>query len=122
MTNRWTTSTRASRLPGNWKSLRLKALERDGYRCTWVIISREGRFRCERKATEVDHIQRGDDHSLENLRGLCSEHHAAKTRREGTEQRMKNLAEVRKRFRREPEQVPQTGSGKYVPLHERWAA
>ena len=122
MTNRWDRSTRASRLPGNWGTLRRKVLERDNYRCTWVVVTREGRYRCERKATEVDHIQRGDDHSLENLRGLCHEHHDIKTRREGIEQRMKNKAEVRKRFRREPETVPQTGTGEYKPLHQKWTA
>jgi hypothetical protein len=68
-------SERRTQLPGNWRQLRVQALERDGYRCTWT---RGGR-RCEERATDVDHIKPGNDHRLSNLQSLCHPHHQRKT-------------------------------------------
>lgn len=74
----WAGSDRKSRLPLDWGRLRRVVLERCGYRCEW----REGRRRCRNGATDVDHIVPGDDHSLDNLQGLCHQHHLTKTGRE----------------------------------------
>lgn len=38
---------------------------------------------CLGKATDVDHIIAGDNHSLNNLQSLCGFHHAKKSGREG---------------------------------------
>ena len=53
-------------------------LERCGHRCQWV----EEGYRCPFPATDVDHIVAGDLNVLENLQGLCRDHHLTKTGRE----------------------------------------
>ena len=72
----WEGSTRKQRLPANWQQLRAVVLTRCGGRCE--AIMRSGK-RCHDKATDVDHIIHGDDHSLSNLQGLCTWHHKRKT-------------------------------------------
>lgn len=66
MQHNWQNSTRAQRLPGNWRTLRLEILKRDGYRCQ---IALDG---CTGAANEVDHIQPGDNHDPSNLRAACT--------------------------------------------------
>jgi 5-methylcytosine-specific restriction endonuclease McrA len=61
----WQGSTRAYRLPGNWKRLRASILDRDGGVCQIRLPG------CTGLATEVDHIRPGDDHSESNLRAAC---------------------------------------------------
>lgn len=65
--------------------------------------------RCPELATEVDHVQRGDDHSEANLRSICEYHHRKKSSIEGGQARMeqwkKQRAEIDRRFRRD-EQHP----------------
>lgn len=78
----WATSDRKSRLPSNWAYLRKLVLERCGGRCE--VLKKDG-SRCRDKATDVDHVKPGDDHSLANLRGICSWHHARKSALEGVE-------------------------------------
>lgn len=75
----WEGSTRKSRLPKDWPQIRKRILHRDGYRCTWIVDG----ARCAEKATDVDHIKRGDDHGDHNLRSLCGPHHRSKSSREG---------------------------------------
>ena len=53
-------------------------LERCGFRCQW----KDGLNRCWAAATDVDHIEAGDNHSLDNLQGLCGPHHLTKTGRD----------------------------------------
>ena len=84
----WGSSTRRLRLPSNWKSIRLTVLRRDSYRCK---IQGTG---CRVIATEVDHIARGDNHSLGNLQAVCPSCHRQKTLSEAQE------ASARKRSRR----------------------
>lgn len=69
----WESSDRAARLPPDWPRIRARILARDPV----CRICRR------RPATEVDHIQRGDDHRPHNLRGVCSPCHASKSGREG---------------------------------------
>jgi hypothetical protein len=80
MAGQWEGSTRASRLPHNWPQLRQLVKERDGNRCTELM--RDG-TRCTDQGTDVDHILPGDDHSLDNLRLLCTWHHKKKSSAEG---------------------------------------
>jgi len=75
----WAGSTRRSRLPSDWPTIRGRILRRDGHRCTWIDRGR----RCTAEATEVDHRRNGDDHSDTNLRSLCEPHHARKSAAEG---------------------------------------
>jgi 5-methylcytosine-specific restriction endonuclease McrA len=86
----WETSNRNTRLPWNWKAVRVKVLTRDNKLCK---LRYEG---CLIKATEVDHIVRGDNHSMENLRAVCSECHKKKTSVESRRERLK-LRELKKR-------------------------
>lgn len=76
----WETSDRRSRLPADWQKIRLRVLRRDGYRCQMPLSS--GGI-CGAPARDVDHVQRGDDHSTTNLRALCPYCHGQKTAREG---------------------------------------
>lgn len=73
----WNTSDRKKRLPDNWSTLRLQILRRDGWKCQ---IRYDG---CSGAATDVDHIRRGDDHRLTNLRAACARCHARKSSLEG---------------------------------------
>lgn len=82
----WNGSTRSARLPGDWPRRRARALRRDHHRCCQIL---EDGTRCTwtdptGKTLEVDHIARGDDHSLTNLQTLCgrgstNDHHQVKT-------------------------------------------
>ena len=82
MSGGWIGSTRRARLPADWSRRRSRVLRRDGYQCTATDDNGE-RQRCEEPATDVDHIEPGDDHSDANLTALCGWHHARKSAREG---------------------------------------
>jgi 5-methylcytosine-specific restriction enzyme A len=79
MSGNWNGTARRDRLPRDWHAIRRRILTRDGHHCTWV---EDGR-RCSATATDVDHIERGDDHRDANLRALCGRHHRVKTAAEG---------------------------------------
>jgi 5-methylcytosine-specific restriction endonuclease McrA len=76
----WETSNRRARLPRDWARTRRRILRRDGHACTAVFS--DGR-RCGLPATDVDHIEPGDDHSDANLRALCGWCHQRKSSAEG---------------------------------------
>ena len=76
----WAGSDRRDRLPADWSKIRSRVLKRDGHRCTHTD---EDGARCHSRATDVDHIIPGDDHSSSNLRSLCAYHHQKKSGREG---------------------------------------
>lgn len=58
----------------------MRVLRRDGYRCQ----ARDSLgVLCGEPANQVDHIEHGDDHSLDNLQALCRWHHARKSSAEG---------------------------------------
>ncbi|MCY0933643.1 hypothetical protein [Streptomyces sp. H34-S4] len=48
----------------------------------------------------MDHIEPGDDHSLSNLRSLCSWHHKQKSSREGAAAYAAKRRAIQKKFRR----------------------
>ncbi|RJQ79965.1 HNH endonuclease [Pseudonocardiaceae bacterium YIM PH 21723] len=73
----WTTSQRSQQLPDDWPALRAGILRRDRWAC------RIAGPLCRGRATEVDHIHPGDNHSPENLRAVCTPCHARKSSREG---------------------------------------
>lgn len=93
----WETSDRRGRLPSNWDALRRKVLRRDKHACQ--VKLGPGRI-CGKHATEVDHDRRGDDHSLANLRAICSDCHSRKSSAEGNEARRRRRSEISQRFRR----------------------
>jgi len=76
-------SGRTVPLPPNWDELRLEQLKIDKWRCTWVLP--KSKKRCPRRATDVDHYGRPDDHT--KLRSLCSHHHGKRTSKQGHEAR-----------------------------------
>ena len=49
-------------------------------------------MRCASDATDVDHIEAGDNHNLDNLQSLCRQHHLSKSAAEGVEARRAILA------------------------------
>jgi 5-methylcytosine-specific restriction protein A len=79
-------SRRKTPLPPRWRHIRTKALQRDGYRCTWIL---DDGTRCpyhnpNGTGLEVDHIADRNDHRLTNLRTLCGKttphnHHGHRT-------------------------------------------
>ncbi|GAB1641749.1 HNH endonuclease signature motif containing protein [Krasilnikovia sp. MM14-A1259] len=93
----WETSDRRARLPRDWPVRRQRVLRAASYRCQ---IKAHG-IPCGEPAAEVDHIERGDDHSYENLQAICRWHHARKTAAEAAAAR-----KPRPTQRREPERHP----------------
>ena len=91
----WEGSDRAKRLPSNWQALRRVVIERAGGRCE---DTSDGGRRCPERGTDVDHINPGDDHRLENLQLMCNPHHLRKTQAENTRRKP--------RQNREPERHP----------------
>lgn len=80
----WEGSNRRERLPADWGKLRDKVFARAGYQCQWTERYSDGTVeRCIQPAEHCDHIRRGDDHRLSNLRALCEPHHDMKSGREG---------------------------------------
>lgn len=71
----WAGSTRRKRLPPGWEKTRLRIFERDPI-C---------RICNQNLSTVCDHKVAGDDHSDENLQGICSDCDKAKSSREGVE-------------------------------------
>lgn len=89
---RWAGSSRNQELPPDWNQIRSQVLEDDDYICQLMFRG------CLGTASEVDHIQRGNDHRRENLRAVCKPCHAKKSSREGNARR----SELRsRRFRTE---------------------
>jgi 5-methylcytosine-specific restriction protein A len=75
----WESSNRKSRLPREWHRLRAIVLREANYQCEVITNG----IRCTNRATEVDHIIAGDDHSRDNLRAICTDHHKHKSSAEG---------------------------------------
>lgn len=92
----WSTSDRRERLPDDWDAIRLDVFRRLGKRC---LIKGAG---CLGRATEVDHIRAGDDHSPANLRPACSRCHGRKSSAEGNAMRARLRAAGRRRTPRHP--------------------
>lgn len=90
----WIGSDRKSELPSNWRELRRKVALRAGWRCQNFVDG----ARCDRPGSHCDHIEPGQDHSLNNLRWLCPPCHNTKSGREG--------ALARPRLNRAPEPHP----------------
>lgn len=87
----WDSSDRRSRLPADWYKLVAQVKARAKRTSKLGIEQCEKRLpshkRCPRLGTDVDHIIPNDDHSLTNLRLLCTAHHGQKSAREGSQAR-----------------------------------
>lgn len=94
----WQSSNRRNELPPDWQAIRKRILRRDDNACQWVI---EGHGPCLRPANEVDHRQRGSDHSDANLRALCSWHHQRKSSSEGAAVTAAQRRVIKRKFRRD---------------------
>lgn len=70
-------SRRQYRLPPNWPQLRRAVMHRDQHTCQ---LRYDG---CQGHATDVDHIEPGDNHDPNNLQAACRRCHATKSAREG---------------------------------------
>ena len=92
----WQTSNRRAQLPHGWNILRSRVLRRDKWVCQ---IGLPG---CLTEATEVDHIERGSDHSLTNLRAACRSCHSRKSSAEGHSRRRELAARKRRPTERHP--------------------
>lgn len=111
----WESSDRAQRLPSDWSVRREFVRARAGGRCEGVL--RDG-SRCEAVGVECDHIERGDDHQVENLQWLCSWHHKRKTGIEARAELSALRARCEPRPRPHPGLIEQSfdgGAGDPVP-------
>lgn len=104
MSEAWAASNRKETLPGNWRALRSAVFQRDGNRC--VIIKASGR-RCWDRATDCDHIGDRDDHSIENLRSLCSWHHQRRSSQQGNAARAEKAKILLRPKERHPGLLPE---------------
>jgi hypothetical protein len=77
-------SWRTVPLPPNWGAIRAFVITRDP-QCTWGSIREDMAEpgRCLNRSTDADHTGDPNDHSPEALRGLCTNHHATRTGRQG---------------------------------------
>ncbi len=87
----WAGSTRWQRLPGNWRTLRKRVLQRD----RTCRLQYDG---CTVIATEVDHVGDDTDHREQMLRGVCNPCHVKRTQEQ-------SRAAIRRRAR-SPETHP----------------
>lgn len=92
----WNPDVHGKHLPKNWRSIRVKVLRRDDYRC---------RF-CGAVATDVDHIGSRYNHNIENLRALCSSCHKKRTGKQGWTKWHQGRKRAKQMFRRPVEQHP----------------
>lgn len=93
MPGHWANSDRAQQLPSNWRrGIVPRILARDDHTC----------YLCGAYATQVDHVNRGDNHDDSNLAAICTPCHDVKSAREGVQARQRNLA----KRKRTPEQHP----------------
>lgn len=91
MSGKWNSSDRRSRLPNDWQQLRQHVITRANGQCEATIQTDPPKtitpetIRCPNHGTDVDHINRGDNHAVSNLQLLCGPCHAIKTGDEATE-------------------------------------
>lgn len=83
----WTNSTRKHQLPPDWQQRRQHVLETAQGHCQCQGCPRCTGTPCTTPATDVDHIARGNDHSLTNLQALCTHCHRTKTAAEAAQAR-----------------------------------
>ena len=77
-------SWRTVPLPRNWGQIRLFVLQRDP-QCRWGSLPEDmaNPGLCLNRSTDADHTGDPNDHRPESLRGLCTNHHATRTGRQG---------------------------------------
>lgn len=75
-------SPRKARLPDDWELNYRKPVMRRAKGLCQIKGPR-----CIHRATQVDHIHRGDDHRLDNLQAACRSCHADKSAQEGVQAR-----------------------------------
>lgn len=95
----WAGSKRRHELPPDWEERRLLVLQE----ADWICEIRYPN-RCTGVATDVDHIQRGNDHSRSNLQAACWRCHLKKSSIEGNQARWAKKARGKRPQERHPGQ------------------
>jgi 5-methylcytosine-specific restriction endonuclease McrA len=90
-------SARHERLPDDWEESYRKPTMRKARGLCQIRGPR-----CTHRATQIDHIRPGDDHSLTNLQAACKNCHADKSAAEGVSAR----SQKRAKGKRPPERHP----------------
>lgn len=91
----WNNSDRKQRLPKDWQQRRKIIIARASRGQEFARCEKndeETQLRCANVGRDVDHIRPGDDHSMGNLRLLCTGCHRAKTAEEGVQARAAHRA------------------------------
>ncbi|WP_205538483.1 HNH endonuclease [Mycobacterium kyogaense] len=92
----WSNSDRRAGLPADWHIRRKRILRRDDGSCQIRGP------RCTQVATDVDHIQRGDNHEDRNLQAVCRPCHTQKTARESADRKRQLRAAGKRPQERHP--------------------
>ena len=71
-------------MPPNWPQIRAAVIARDPI-CRWGSLDEDMAEpgRCPNRSTDADHIGDPNNHDPGMLRGLCTNHHATRTGRQG---------------------------------------
>lgn len=96
----WTTSSRRSRLPHDWAMRRAAVCTRANGQCEY--IDQDTKLRCLFQGSECDHVIHGDNHDLDNLQWLCTDHHAAKSSSEGNQAKRERRQRLMRRTEKHP--------------------
>lgn len=88
----WSTSNRRQRLPKDWPTIRARVIADAHGQCQASQHAPD----CDHRATDVDHIIPGDNHTRANLQALSAACHRAKTAHESA-QRNQQRAAMRRR-------------------------
>lgn len=89
-------SSRRTPLPKDWAVIRPRILRRDPY----CVLNISGV--CTRISTQVDHINKPDDHSDNNLRGVCRPCHNKHTSQQSNATKAKRRALSKRPPQRHP--------------------
>jgi len=113
MPGNWEGSHRRADLPDDWAERKTYVWQRDQGLCQWPmnldthLVHDPAQFaldhleRCGQPARDVDHIQHGNNHDLDNLQLLCGWHHDRKSSAEGNTAKTK-AAQARKAKAKHP--------------------
>lgn len=89
----WDTSNRRHQLPPNWQDLRRQVKARAQGICEYI----DNEVRCTTPGTECHHTGHNEDHSINKLQWICTEHHKRETWKQARQSQTERYITARKR-------------------------